>query len=145
MKTVRVMKIASNDETHLRSLDELMRVFCSAKRYAFNRLLEERKAKDIIKHLQYQFPLNKRYAEDAVLLAQSLISSQRELLPMRLEDVQAKIEKTERKIDDYQYGRKTPKNVDVQTCLSGLYQRLEKWKAKASKLQHHLEQDTIQV
>jgi IS605 OrfB family transposase len=143
MKTVRVMKIVSHDESQLRSLDELMRVFCSAKRYAFNRLLEGRNAKDIIKHLPRQFRLNKRYAEDAVLLAQSLISSKRELLPMRLEDVQAKIEKTERKIDDYQCGRKTPKNVDVQTCLSGLYQRLEKLKAKEAELQDHLNADTI--
>jgi IS605 OrfB family transposase len=143
MKTVRVMKIVSDDEKQLHSLDELMRVFCSAKRYAFNRLLEGRNAKDIIKHLQHQFPLNKRYAEDAVLLAQSLISSQRELLPMRLEDVQAKIEKTEQKIDDYQCGRKTPRDVDVQTCLGGLHQRLEKLKAKEAELQCHLNVGTI--
>jgi predicted transposase len=143
MKTVRVMKIVSDDETQLRSLDELMRVFCSAKRYAFNRLLEGRKAKDIIKHLQYQFRLNKRYAEDAVLLAQSLIYSQRELLPMRLEDVQAKIEKTERKIVDYQYGRKTPRKVDLPTCLGRLHQRLEKLKAKEAELQDHLNAGTI--
>jgi predicted transposase len=103
MKTVRVMKMVSHDESQLCSLDELMRVFCAAKRYAFHRLLEGRNAKDIIKHLSHQFRLNKRYAEDAVLLAQSLISSQRELLPIRLEDVQAKIEKTEKKIDEYQH------------------------------------------
>jgi IS605 OrfB family transposase len=143
MKTVRVMKIVSNDESQLRSLDELLRVFCSAKRYAFNRLLEGRNAKEIIKHLPHQFPLNKRYAEDAVLLAQSLITSQRELLPMRIEDVQAKIEKTEKKIDEYQHGRKTPKNVDLLTCLGGLRQRLEKLKAKEAELTHHLEQGTI--
>ncbi|WP_017436164.1 hypothetical protein, partial [Saccharococcus caldoxylosilyticus] len=77
MKTVRVMKIVSHDESQLCSLDELMRVFCSAKRYAFNRLLEGRNAKEIIQHLPRQFRLNKRYAEDAVLLAQALISSQR--------------------------------------------------------------------
>jgi IS605 OrfB family transposase len=143
MKTVRVMKIVSNDESQLRSLDELLRVFCSAKRYAFNRLLEGMKAKEIIKHLPHRFPLNKRYAEDAVLLAQSLISSQRELLPMRLEDVQAKIEKTEKKIDEYEHGRKTLKNVDLQTCLGGLHQRLEKLKAKEAELKHHLKQGTI--
>jgi IS605 OrfB family transposase len=143
MKTVRVMKIVSDDETQLHSLEELMRVFCSARRYAFNRLLEGRNAKDIIKHLQYQFRLNKRYAEDAVLLAQSLISSQRELLPMRLEDVQAKIEKTSKKMDEYQHGRTTPKNVDVKTCLNGLHQRLEKLKSKEAELKHHLEQGTI--
>jgi IS605 OrfB family transposase len=143
MKTVRMMKIVSNDETQLHLLDELMRVFCSAKRYAFNRLLEGMNAKDIIKHLQHQFPLNKRYTEDAVLLAQSLISSQRELLPMRLEDVQAKIKKTEKKIDEYQHGRKTTKNVDVKTCLNGLRQRVEKLKAKEVELKHHLEHGTI--
>jgi IS605 OrfB family transposase len=87
MKTVWGMKIVSNDESQLCSLDELMRVFGSAKRYAFHRLLEGRNAKDIIQHLPRQFRLNKRFAEDAVLLAQSLISSQRELLPIRLEDV----------------------------------------------------------
>ncbi|MBY6268418.1 hypothetical protein [Parageobacillus thermoglucosidasius] len=91
------MRIGSHDASQLRSLDELMRVFGSAKRYAFNRLLEGRNAKDIIQHLPHQFRLNKRFAEDAVLLAQSLISSQRELPPIRLEDVQAKIEKTEKK------------------------------------------------
>jgi IS605 OrfB family transposase len=143
MKTVWGMKIVSHDETQLHSLDELMRVFGSAKRYAFNRLLEGRNAKDIIKHLPRQFRLNKRYAEDAVLLAQSLISSQRELLPIRLEDVQAKIEKTAKKIDEYQYGRKTPKKVDLLTCLGGLHQRLEKLKAKEAELKHHLEQGTI--
>ncbi|GAJ40743.1 IS200/IS605 family accessory protein TnpB-related protein [Saccharococcus caldoxylosilyticus] len=143
MKTVRGMKIVSDDETQLHSLDELMRVFGSAKRYAFNRLLEGRNAKEIIKHLPHQFRLNKRYAEDAVLLAQSLISSQRELLPMRLEDVQAKIEKTAKKIDEYQYGRKTPKNVDLPTCLGGLRQRLEKLKAKEAELKRHLDQRMI--
>jgi predicted transposase len=97
MKTVRKMKIVSDDETQLHSLDELMRVFCSAKRYAFNRLLEGRNAKDTIKHLPHPFRLNKRFAEDAVLLAQSLISSQRELLPMRLEDVRRKSKKPKRK------------------------------------------------
>jgi IS605 OrfB family transposase len=77
------------------------------------------------------------------LLAQSLISSQRELLPMRLEDVQAKIEKTEQKIDDYQYGRKIPKNVGLPICLGGLHQRLEKLKAKEAELQDHLNAGTI--
>jgi hypothetical protein len=62
---------------------------------------------------------------------------------MRLEDVQAKIEKTEKKIDDYQHGRKTPKNIDLQTCLGELRQRLEKLKAKEAELKHHLDDGTI--
>ncbi|WP_260440565.1 IS200/IS605 family accessory protein TnpB-related protein [Parageobacillus thermoglucosidasius] len=137
------MRIGSHDASQLRSLDELMRIFGSAKRYAFNRLLEGRNAKDIIQHLPHQFRLNKRFAEDAVLLAQSLISSQRELLPIRLEDVQAKIEKTEKKIHEYQHGRKTSKKVDLPTCLAGLQRQLEKLKSKENELKHHLDQGTI--
>jgi predicted transposase len=92
-----------HDASQLHSLDELMRVFGSAKRYAFHRLLEGRNAKDIIQHLPHQFRLNKRYAEDTVLLVQALISSKRELRPMRLEDVRAKIEKTAKKIESMGY------------------------------------------
>jgi predicted transposase len=98
MKTVRGMKIVSHDELQLRSLDELMRVFGSAKRYAFNRLLEGRNEKDIIKHLPHQFQLNKRFAEDAVLLVQSLISSQRELLPCAWRMCSRKSKKPKRKL-----------------------------------------------
>lgn len=91
------MKIGSHDASQLRSLDELMRIFGSAKRYAFNRLLEERNAKDIIQHLPRPFRLNKRFAKDAILFAQSLISSQRELLPIRLKVCKRKSKKPKRK------------------------------------------------
>ncbi|WP_254698683.1 hypothetical protein [Parageobacillus sp. VR-IP] len=57
--------------------------------------------------------------------------------------MQAKVEKTEKKIDDYQHGRKTPKKVDLPTCLGGLHQRLEKLKAKKAELKRHLDQRTI--
>jgi len=54
-----------------------------------------------------------------------------------------KIEKAEKKSDDYQHGRKTPKKADLPTCLGGLHQRLEKIKAKKAELKRHLDQGTI--
>ena len=43
--------------------------------------------------------------------AKAVISSQKELLPISLEGVQAKIQKTEQKVDDYQTKRKALKKV----------------------------------
>lgn len=57
--------------------------------------------------------------------------------------MQAKIEKTEKKIDEYQHGRKTPKKVNLPTCLAGLQRQLEKLKSKENELKHHLDQGTI--
>ena len=86
-----------------------MTIFCSALRFAFNRLEEGENEKDLIKKVNALFHLNKRYAEDAVMQAQAVISSQKELLPIHIEGVQGKIKKTHQKIEDYQTGRKTRK------------------------------------
>ncbi|MFA1819663.1 hypothetical protein ACDX78_05610 [Virgibacillus oceani] len=72
-----------------------MAVFSSAIRYAFNRLLEGETKSNLIKKVNVNFDLNKRYAEDAVLFAQGIISSQKELLPSLIENIQKKIEKTD--------------------------------------------------
>jgi IS605 OrfB family transposase len=111
-----------------------MAVFCSAIRYAFNRLLNGETKGGLIKKVNAKFDLNKRYAEDAVLFAQGIIASQKELLPSRIENVQRKIGKTEQKIDDYQSGRKTPKKASLETCLKGLNARLEKLRKKEIQL-----------
>lgn len=120
-----------------------MRVFCSMKRYAFNRLLEDEDPKQLIKRLPSMFKMNKRYAEDAVLQAQSIILSQRELLPMRIEDVEAKLQKLEKKIHRYQTKQLKPKKVDLDTCLSGLLKRKEKLQEKLDQLMCHQEKNTI--
>ncbi|MGM7722552.1 hypothetical protein [Metabacillus sp. Hm71] len=100
-------------------LNNLMRVFPSMKRFAFNRLKDGESAKLLKKTLPHIFNVNIRYAEDAVLLAQGIVTSQQELLPLRIEDTKAKLQKTERKIYDYETGKKKPKNVDLHTCLVG--------------------------
>ena len=104
MKITRVCLLETNNNEEIDHLNELMRVWCSALRYSFNRLLEGGNSGDIIKIVQQKFRLNKRYAEDAVLQAQAVFTSQKELLPIRIEGVQAKIQKTVRKMEDYQTG-----------------------------------------
>ncbi len=54
---------------------DLMRRFSSAMRYAYQRLLEGEKRKDLKKQLSKLFNINTRYSDDAILLAQSTISS----------------------------------------------------------------------
>ena len=146
MKITKMALLVVNNEEQpndLEQLNQLMAVFCSAIRYSFNRLVKGEKEGELIKRVQDLFHLNKRYAEDAVLQAKAVISSQVELLPIRLEGVQAKIQKTERKIEDYQTGKKTPKKVSIETCLAGLHTRLTKLKEKESTLLKHQQEGSI--
>ena len=53
---------------------DLMRRFSSAMRYAYKRLLEGEKRKDLKKNISRLFNINTRYSDDAILLAQSMIS-----------------------------------------------------------------------
>jgi IS605 OrfB family transposase len=57
---------------------DLMRRFSSAMRYAYQRLLESEKRKDLKKNISRLFNINTRYSDDAILLAQSMISSYKE-------------------------------------------------------------------
>ncbi|QOW29232.1 transposase, partial [Bacillus cereus] len=109
MKTTRTCKINSITKEQMEALITLIRTFESAKRYSFNRLIEGESEKELIKKLQLKYLLNKRFCEDAVLQVQTILSSQKELLPVYLENNQKKLEKTLQKIDDYESGRKTPK------------------------------------
>jgi len=57
---------------------DLMRRFSSAMRYAYQRLLEGKKRKDLKKYLSKLFNINTRYSDDAIFLAQSTITSCKE-------------------------------------------------------------------
>jgi IS605 OrfB family transposase len=65
---------------------DLMRRFSSAMRYAYKRLLEGEKRKDLKKHLSKLFNINTRYSDDATFLAQSMITlcKEREQNPKKL-------------------------------------------------------------
>ena len=143
MKITKIVRFEETTPEELEPLHQLMTVFCSALRFSFNRLVEGEKEKELVKKVQALFPLNKRYAEDAIMQAKKVLSSQKKLLPSRIEGVQAKIQKTERKIEDYQTGKKTPKKVALVLCLAGLQARLHKLKEKEAVLLKHQEADTI--
>jgi transposase, putative, N-terminal domain len=57
---------------------DLMRRFSSAMRYAYKRLLEGEKRKDLKKNISRLFNINTRYSDDAILSAQTMISSYKE-------------------------------------------------------------------
>jgi transposase, putative, N-terminal domain len=57
---------------------DLMRRFSSAMRYAYKRSLESQKRKDLKKNISRLFNINTRYSDDAILLAQSMITSYKE-------------------------------------------------------------------
>ena len=71
-------KLTFKKEKGQQKILELMRQFSSCHRYAYNRLLEGRKRKELKKHLQKVFNLNSRYCDDAIFKAQSLINSCKE-------------------------------------------------------------------
>jgi transposase, putative, N-terminal domain len=52
---------------------DLMRRFSSAMRYAYKRLLESEKRKDLKKNILRLFNINTRYSDDAILLAKQTI------------------------------------------------------------------------
>ena len=143
MKITRICLLEVKKETDKILFDQLMKVFCSALHYSFNRLLESEKSGELIKKIQRVFQLNKRFSEDAVMQAQAVIESQKELLPIHIEAVQSKIQKTLQKIEDYQTGKKTPKKVPLELCLKGLNNRLEKLREKEAVLLKHQDEKTI--
>ncbi|EJT18495.1 transposase, IS605 family, OrfB, partial [Bacillus anthracis str. UR-1] len=143
MKTTRACKINSITKEQTEALITLIRTFESAKRYSFNRLIEGENEKELIKKLQLKYLLNKRFCEDAVLQAQTILSTQKELLPVYLENNQKKLEKTLQKKDDYESGRKNPKKVSLEICLIGLRKRQQKLEQKIEMYETHIKNGTL--
>jgi predicted transposase len=65
MITLQCLLEFQNDQDKKIVLD-LMRKFSSAMRYAYQRLLEGEKRKDLKKHLSKLFSINTRYSDDAI-------------------------------------------------------------------------------
>ncbi|UMZ74338.1 hypothetical protein [Natranaerofaba carboxydovora] len=143
MKTTRMLKLKNISPQFKVKLDNLMREFCAAKRYSYNRLLNGLDQNETNKLLQRVFRLNKRYSEDATLQAKTIIQSQKELLVLYLEETKAKLIKTRRKIETYKTGKKTPRKVDLKTCLEGLEFRVKKLEQKQTELENHIDNHTI--
>ncbi len=67
MKITKMMLLEVDQPTEWEPLNQIITVFCSPLRFAFNRLEEGQNEKDLIKKVNALFHLNKRYAEDAVM------------------------------------------------------------------------------
>ncbi|WP_140159986.1 IS200/IS605 family accessory protein TnpB-related protein, partial [Bacillus thuringiensis] len=74
---------------------------------------------------------------------QTILSSQKELLPVYLENNQKKLEKTLQKKDDYESGRKNPKKVSLEICLIGLRKRQQKLEQKIEMYETHIKNGTL--
>ncbi len=143
MKVTRIAVLAFEKEESKYPLDLLLQTFSSAIRFSFNRLVEGADYGELIKRVASLFRLNKRYAEDAVLQAQTIIRSQKKLLPAYLEHTEVKIQKSEQKLSDYLTGKKRPKKVSLDICIAGVRARLEKLRTKAKDLRQHIQNDTV--
>jgi IS605 OrfB family transposase len=68
-----LLEFSSNHDREV--LLDLMRRFSSAERYAYKRLLEGQKRKELKKNISRLFDINTRYSDDAIFLANSMIES----------------------------------------------------------------------
>lgn len=123
--------------------------YCSAVRYAFNRLVDRLCGKNsentslIISDLKEKFLPNNRYCQWALKEAQQIVSSQIALLPMYVADLSVKIQKTEKKLAEYQQGKRTPKKTSLPIVIEGLKKRILKLRALRKEYQTYIELGTI--
>ena len=111
-----------------------MRIYESCHRAAFKQQLTGMGLTELRGELTQRFPeLDARYRNDAINEAKAIITSQRQLLPRRLSEVEAKISRTERKL------ARTQDSLRRQ----GIVARLAKLECKRRELITHLEANTI--
>jgi hypothetical protein len=127
-----------------------MQRYCSAKRFAFNRLLEGLRIDEIVNLLESKssLSLNWRYCEHATRDALARIKSRRELLPLYLsevydmiEDVTRKLERVRNVVLSFQHN---PLKVEkMKKRISSLERRLSYLSRKRDFLKDHIVSGTI--
>ena len=130
-----------------------MRLWSATERWSLNRILEgqERDGKDGIKPgAQGMFGINSRYANDAYVHAKAIVSSQRELIPMEIEDTEAKLAKASKKQKaDLAKGKRLrgkgcdPEADRVASVIAGRDQRIAKLEGKLAEYRAYQEKGTI--
>lgn len=126
-------KILNLNPNQQGELTLLMRKFQSARRFAHNRLLEGENKKELVPLLQQMFIPNARYCQWAVNKAEEGIASQKELLPLYVSDLEAKIERSQAKLEKVRSEKKR----------RGLQARIEKLKRERYKYKQYIEAGTI--
>ncbi|MEA3254951.1 MAG: IS200/IS605 family accessory protein TnpB-related protein [Candidatus Altiarchaeota archaeon] len=121
------------EEESISQINDLMRVYQSAKRYSFNRLWEDQSMNDIKKDVMFTFNLNARYAYASIVDAKAVLSSQKELIKEEIIETKEKIGKSRKKLE---------KTTDA-LKRKGIQRRIDKLSAKLHRYEKHLAEDTI--
>jgi len=114
-------------------IDNLMRVYQSAKRYSFNRLLEKHGMNELKKDVMVKFGLNARYSYAAINDAEGTIKSQRELIKGEIYETKEKLKRSRKKLE----------KVKVPLKRKGICSRIDKLTTKLDRYEKHLEEGTI--
>jgi predicted transposase len=96
MKKLTIRAVLINlPEERRNIIDNMMTIFCTAIRYSFKRLLEEKKVGDLEKEVSSKYNLNIRQAKDAVENARQTIVSQKELVKLNHANYENKVKSIE--------------------------------------------------
>jgi len=125
-----LIELEEEDRTQI---DDLMRIYQSAKRYSFNRLLEKQNLNDLKKDVMAKFGLNARYSYAAIVDAKATIESQKELVRDEIAETKEKIKKSKRKL----------KKVKNLLKRKGVLMRIDKLNNKLKKYEHYRDTKTI--
>ena len=129
--TVRGKLLPTKDEES--KLNTLSRVFPSMVRFAYNRLLEKHKTYDVVKMLYDKFIPNARWCQWAVKEAQANINSQKELLPLYIEDLKRRLERAKRRLVRTKHPLKQ----------AGIKKRIKKLERRLVELENYLNNNAI--
>lgn len=132
------------------ALETEMRLFGAATRFSFNRLLAGKAQAAIAVELPRLFGVNSRYADDAILKAKALIDSQQALIPLEIAETQAKLDRTQRKLQANRQKERTLRErggVDyadrVAIAIQGQEAREAKLTEKRAEYEEHQKNGTI--
>jgi IS605 OrfB family transposase len=120
-------------------LDMLMRKFQSAKRFLRERLFDGMDRKKAVAKAKPLFLNNSRYMRDAFLEAEASISSQKELLPLYVEQYKSAIQKIEKQIEKIHKSTKSNKRDIILSKQS----RIQKLTKKMNYYHYHIENCSV--
>jgi len=115
-------------------LDAIYRIFSSMVRMAYNRLLEGKRPNEVVRLLQNRYSVsNWRWCQWAITQAQSVVRSQRELLPLYHEMYDEKIARIKQKTD----------RVADPLKRKGYAARIKKLERKKAEVEKHIAAGTV--
>ena len=134
MKTTVRAVLTDVSPEHDNILTNMMKAFCSAVRYSFNRLLEPVKIGELEKAVAAKYNLNIRQAKDAVEEARQTIASQRELVQLNYDNYTKKAQAAEKTLKSKKLSKRRRKALEM---------KLDKRKRKQAYYKKYIDTGTI--